>query len=87
MQTEKSQPEGVQTMPETRILSFFLHLTSHNKLFQTSFGVFRGDAKMTSLLKGLGSIRGYFGLSILGKLNTFVYFVSYLNNLNVIACF
>ena len=45
------------------------------------------DSKKEIGLKGLGSIRGYFGLNILGKLNTFVYLVLYLNNLNVIACF
>ena len=28
--------------------------------------------KRVFLYKGLGSIRGYFGLNILGKLNTFV---------------
>ena len=29
----------------------FLHCTTHKDLFRTSFGVFRGGAKMTSLLK------------------------------------
>ena len=37
--------------------------------------------------KGLGSIRGYFCLNILGKLNTFVHLVLYLHNVNVITCF
>ena len=37
--------------------------------------------------KGLGSIRGYFGLNILEKLNTFVELVLDLHNLNVITCF
>ena len=38
-----------------------------------------------ALGKGLGSIRGQFGLNILGKLNMFVYLVLYLNNLK--TCF
>ena len=38
-------------------------------------------------VKGLGSIRGFFGLNILGKLNTFVKLVLYLHNLNIITCF
>ena len=37
--------------------------------------------------KGLGSIRGYFGLNILGNLNTFVHLVLYLHNVNDITCF
>ena len=37
--------------------------------------------------KGLGSIRAIFGLNMLEKLNTFVYLVLYLHNLNVITCF
>ena len=42
---------------------------------------------MNLYTKGLGSIRGYFGLNILGKLNTFVKLVLDLHNLNVITCF
>ena len=41
---------------------------------------------MTFLAKGQGSIRGYFGLTILEKLNTFVNLVC-LHNLNVTTCF
>ena len=47
--------------------------------------LFSGRKSISS--KGLGSIRGYFGLNILGKLNTFVYLVLDLHNLNVITCF
>ena len=36
----------------------FCHFTSHNDIFRKSFGIFRGGAKMTSLMKlrGLTSL-------------------------------
>ena len=38
-------------------------------------------------LCAMGTPFAIFGLNILEKLNTFVYLVSYLHNLNIITCF